>query len=66
MKKLYNRNKDIELYHRQKLEKEQKMHSLTPKLKSKSDRSLTPNAKSNESDNMANNSPDITQGFRNS
>lgn len=42
------------------------MHSLTPKLKSKSDRSLTPNARSNESENMANNSPDITQGFRNS
>ena len=25
MKKLYNRNKDIELYHRQKLEKERKI-----------------------------------------
>lgn len=37
MKKLYNRNKDIELYHRQKLEKERiKNTSLTPKNKAKS------------------------------
>lgn len=43
MKKLYNRNKDIELYHRQKLEKERKLATLTPKLQSRSERTTTPN-----------------------
>lgn len=32
MKKLYNRNKDIELFHRQKLEQNRGLHTLTPKL----------------------------------
>lgn len=38
------------------MEKERKMHALTPKVKSRSERVHTPNAKSNESINVDNNS----------